>query len=317
MRAERGFGLLELLLAMALGSLTCLAALSLLEAAARSMRSVDATSSAVESGEVAASVMASSLGSVRPGLCGGAASWRNHLSVQDPSWWATVRSGSRVYGASEAASGTAFGPSAARRVTGTHAVDVFRFERDSGELLQQDSPSSELRVSSIQGYAVGDVAVVCSPVSSDVFMVTGRALGRLHHASGSINAYGQSNCSSSFHEASFCAGSERCVAGGDGCSAAVAFQLGRVRGERWYIGWNSSGERSLYMAELENDGPGATPTAVRPVEIVPGVSSLMLSRFDGGVWSPVTGALGPGPLMVTLEVGEERKVRRVLRMGSS
>ena len=321
---ERGFGLLEMLFALALGSFVCLGAMGLLDASTRSLRSSEAAMNSLQAQQVALGSLGSSLGRVRGNVCGSGATWRNHLAVGDSSWWARVRSGSFVYSASESSPGTLFGTSASRRVAGTAAIDVFYFERDPGDLLSQDAPAAELRVSSIQGYAVGDVAVVCSPVSTDIFMVSGKALGRLLHDATSVNGFGLRNCAGSFFEGNECTGELRCVAGrvsGTVCPLAselVGRRLGHVRGERWYIGVNSTGERALYVAELENNGVSLVPTAVRPNEIVAGIRDLTVSTSAGVGWAGATSgplALDGSAVQLALQLEDGRWIRKFLSLG--
>lgn len=324
MRSEHGFGLMEMLFGLALASFVCLGALSLLDASSRSLRASDSSLSSLEAQHVALSSLGSSLGRVRLNVCGARSVWRNHLALSDVSWWSRVRLGSYVYGGGEAAPGTLFGTSAARRVAGTAALDVYYFERDAGDVVSQDSPSGELRVSSVAGYAVGDVAVVCSPSSADVFMVTGKSLGRLQHDAVVSNGFGLRNCSSGFFAESGCIGLERCVAGrssGAACPLAsemVGARLGHVRAERWYVGMNASGERALYMAELENVGVSSTPTAVRPSEIVSGVSDLALSVSSGVGWSSVSSGSLPldgSTVQVAFQLADGSWVRKFVRLG--
>ena len=323
MSSERGFGLMEMLFGLALASFVCLGALSLLDASARSLRASDRALASLEARQVALSSLSASLSRVRSNLCGSAAVWRNHLVLSDASWWSRAQLGSYVYSASETSPGTLFGTAAARRVSGTAALDLYYFERDEGDLLSQDSPSAELRVSSIQGYAAGDVAVVCSPSSVDVFMVSGKSLGRLLHDSAVVNGFGLRNCSESFFAANSCAGLPRCVAGrvsGVACSLPseiVGARLGHVRAERWYIGMNASGERALYLAELENFGVSSAPTAVRPSEIISGVSDLALSVSSGVGWSVTSGALplDGSAVQVSLKLSDGSWVRKFVPLG--
>lgn len=322
--SERGFGLLEMLFALALGSFVCLGALGLLDASARSLRASETALASLETQQVALGSLGTSLRRARGNLCGSGAVWRNHLVLSDSSWWSRVRSGSYVYALSEAAPGTAFGVTAARRVAGTAAIDVFYVERNGGDLVSQEAPAAELRVSSIQDYSAGDVAVVCSPASTDVFMVTGTPLGRLLHDATTVNALGLRNCGGSFFGGDACTGAPRCVAGrvsGAGCplpSELVASVLGHVRGERWYIGFNASGEKALYMAQLENTGVSGTPTAVRPNEIVSGVNELAFFTSRVGGWAPLGSAAVPvdgSAIQVALRLADGRWMRRFVEVG--
>jgi type IV pilus assembly protein PilW len=298
-RRQRGFSLIELMIAMLLGLLVVGAAGAVFLSNKRVYGTSETLGRIQENQRAAFEIMSRDLREAGGNPCSNSSVVVNQLKAGDPAanaWWASFAGGLRGYGGSQAAPGTtsaASGGSAGQRVQGTDAIDVdLANSPDDIRVTSHQTPSADLTVNTLGDIASGDILMVCNMDYAFIFQATDATGTTIKHAAGGGST---GNCTGSFEYERNCAsatGIGYCLQVPDAAASYPSCDrfgtepaiVSRVATSRWYIGFNDRGGKSLYRATVVNKTATATPDVVTPEEIAEGVSGMTLAYLNGGAW---------------------------------
>ncbi len=239
--AQRGFTLIELMIAMVIGLVVTGAAIGIFLSNQKIYRSSEAMSRMQENMRTAYDLLARDLRVAGGNACNTRAV-SNALTIGTGEWWGQLSDwGNAVKGYSTTTAlgtgGPAFGTIAGTRLAGTAAVDLFS-GGDEVASVSADTGAQFILNRSNANFASGDVMVVCDTNRSMVFNATSVAGTAVTHPSTMTFA----------------------------ANAAVA----RFNAARWYVGTNAAGNPALFRVRAY----GGTS---KQEEVVEGVSALSLT----------------------------------------
>lgn len=303
-----GFSMVEVMLALLLGTFLVLTAASVFVSSRRTMDSSNALSSVQEGSRIAYEMLGRDLREAGGNPCSASAEVGNILNSRGSGWWSKFSNGIAGYGGSDPTPGTEFGTAPGQRTPGTDAVDVFTAlgggSAEARVIAKMLQPSANIQVSSSASFANNDIVMVCDPTVAYIFQVT-QVQGpgtSLQHNSGNGSP---GNCTKDF-TSEFVA----CNNSGVGYLFEKNAMVAKLSSARWYVGANNRGGSSLYRADMNNTGSGATPTTVSPVEVAADVTDLQMDYL-------VTGASAFVPAASVTDWGQVRAVRARLILSAS
>jgi len=294
-----GFSLIELMVAILLGTLVIAAAGGVFISNKRVYSASETLGRIQENTRAAFEIMSRDIREAGGNPCGSATVPVNILEGANDIYWDRFADGVTGYDGGNALPATVTGTAAGNRLAGTDAIEIHSSLNGGVRVLEHDGPSANLRVSSIDGFVDGDVLLVCNVSQSFIFQVTGfSAAGGVsiqHNAGGGTSL----NCSQTFQ-----------VFDGDadtdcspGASSSVDYCFSALPGTnpqcdfgsvspayvvrpgsiQWYVGNNGRGGTSLYRAIVVNRSGTATPNVVLARdEIVEGVQAMGITYLERG-----------------------------------
>lgn len=290
LRPAAGFGLVELMVAMALGLLVVGGAVALLLSTRQANGSTDNLSRMAESVRTSHDLITRELREAGTTPCDAQQQVANVLGNgqgSSPTWWAAWGEAVRGYTGSLTFPAAATGTATAERVAGTAAV-LLRAGSALDALTVTAHNTATLTFSTSvanHGLAVGDLVMVCDFRQAAVLQVTAvnLASGSFSHTTGSGSP---GNCSSGLGLPVACSPASASV-----YQFPAGALVGRFNVVGWYIGNNGrsdSGGRSLFRA-----------TRLGAEEVADGVRDLQLRFLVSGAtdyvaadsvadWSAVT-----------------------------
>jgi type IV pilus assembly protein PilW len=247
MRKSAGFGLVEMMVALALGLLVVGGATVLLLATRQSNGSTDNLSRVQESVRTSYDLMARELREAGATPCDSqllVANVLNNAQGATPTWWAVWSEPLRGFGGADDFDGVAFGTGTAARVAGTQAVAVrYGAALDNLSVTTHDTAAKTITVNvNNHSSAAGDLLMVCNYKQAAIFQATAANIANgtfVHNNSGSAPG----NCSSGLGLPTLC------TSGGNAFQFSAGSLVGRYTASGWYIGHNGrtdGGGRSLY-----------------------------------------------------------------------
>lgn len=259
---DRGFSLIELMIALVLGLLVSAAALNVFISNRETFRVVENLSRIQESARVAFELMTRDLRETGGVPCGRGLLPVNVLDSTE--WWATWGDGITAFDNGALAGSTA----------GTDALQSVS-SLDAGLAVSaHDTGTATITLNTaVHGLAVGDIVMACDFTQFSLFQVSavaGAAIGHNEALAGQV----PSNCIDRLGNGSDCAG-----------GAGVLYQYGRnsvvarLRSVRWFVDDNGTGTRSLYRQTLATDGISAGPVTQ---EVAEGVQDMQLTYLQRG-----------------------------------
>jgi type IV pilus assembly protein PilW len=288
--AQRGFSLIELMIALLLGLLVTAAAGGVFMSNKRVYAATETLGRIQENSRVAFELMSRDVREAGGNPCSSAATVVSQLTTGSNGWWTGYADGLEGFEGTVAMPATAIGTGVGQRVTGTDAIQLHLARDGAVRVTDHDTPSAVLSVSDAAGINVNDILLICNMNYAFVFQVTGLPSGKIQHAGGT-----SLNCSQEFQferpedgscwtgasaDAGYCFTEDDspCDAG----SFAPAF-LARVNSMQWYVGNNDRGGTSLFRARVVNAGATETPTVQGArEEIVEGVEDMQLEYLEAG-----------------------------------
>lgn len=169
-RRERGFSLVEMMVALALGLFIVGGAVAIFLGTRQASRTTDNMSRLQESARFAFELMSREFREAGNTPCG---SWLAITSiVPGTDWWATWTQGAQGYGGSTEFPGVAFGSTTGARVAGTDAVEL-RSTQGGIEAVAERGGSTELKLKSsgASELKAGDIALACDYRKGQIFKV--------------------------------------------------------------------------------------------------------------------------------------------------
>jgi type IV pilus assembly protein PilW len=277
---QRGFTLVELMIAITLGLIVLAGVIGVLLANRESYRTSEALGRMQENARFTFEVLGRSIRAAGGNPCGGN-KVANVLNKQSTDWWANWGNNAvRGYEANDAQFPQQVGSGVAQRVAGTDALILMSGALDEGVVITDQNPTSaEFKVNTTQhGLADGDIVMACDNDHAAIFQVTNVQNNvTIVHNTGAGNP---GNCSKDLSfDLSFPNNCNDKTCGNNDCySFAGNGFLAKLSAEAWYIGNNSRRGRSLYRIYLA--GSGNNPTA--PEEVVPDVRDMQLAYLASG-----------------------------------
>lgn len=268
----RGFGIVELMVAMALGLFLVGGAISVFVTNQQAYRTTEQLSRMQESGRTAVELMSREVREAGGNPCGSRMPTANVVNPPTP-WWGNWADGIRGYDGDVDANGIAFGTDEGERIEGTDAVFlVFGNSNSSVRIASHDPNSAQFKVNTNgHGLTDGEIVMVCNYERAAIMQLTNVSTTNptLVHNTGTGTP---GNCTKALGTPVVC----------DNTPAASWYTfrdglLMRLTSEIWYVGANSRGGRSLYRARLFNNA--GVPGTVSE-EIAEGVTNLQMTYLQ-------------------------------------
>jgi type IV pilus assembly protein PilW len=268
-RLNRGFSLVELMVAMVLGLVVIGGVISVMLANKRSYRANEGLSQIQESARTAYELIARDIRQTGGTGCDNASRMSNALTNAGAWWqtWASVQG----FDSSQTDTAVANGTTLALRVAGTDSIHMHSIEGGGFPVNVHDAGARTISLSNATATSLttSDVLVICDFDHAALFRA-----GVYTGGTTTINYSVAGNCSSGLGFPVNCDGS---------IGNVYAFPrnawVGRVSAVDWYIGNNdrpADGGRSLYRRRL---GPGGVLTTE---EVVAGVTNMQITFGRNG-----------------------------------
>jgi len=287
---SRGMSLVELMLALLLGTLVVASAIGIFLANRNTMATSQGLGQMQQNMQVALELLGRELRQAGGNPCNRhlplaniihapASRWWTHLaSTQNPdnTWNAPWRNTLRGLTTAEFATGTGAGA----RVAGSDAIEVLAADTKTATVVSYDGTRFILNTSA-HGFTSGNLLLVCGPRQASLFQAMVSGANITHPADGM-------NCSGNL--------------GLPGGCSSVPFiyaphaQITRWNPQRWYLGHNGRGGTSLYQMSLDGNGQGVTRqemvediTALEFRYLLAGASEYVPLPAVAGNWAAVIG----------------------------
>ncbi len=268
MNRQKGLTLIEIMIALTIGSFVIAAAIQILSSSKQNYRMIESLSRMQEDARFVTETLAFDLRMTGYQVCGDTPGKANVINGGEASWYLDAF-GSTLIGY-ESGAGVSDIPAtgAGSLVAGTDAVALKTIGLQNTYYVQSHNPSSAvINLNRTSDFVAGDLAVICDENQTSLFQVstdTGASDALVHNTGGSESP---GNCTKKL---------------GASCSEPSAeytfgsnAQVFRINSILYYIGLGDDGVTpSLYRAELEPDGSGSL--AVTPQLLVPDVADMQL-----------------------------------------
>jgi type IV pilus assembly protein PilW len=281
-RRQRGFSLVELMVALVLGLLVIGGVGGVFLSQRELYRQNENLARMQESARYAFEVMARSLREAGGNLCV-ASKVANVLNNASSNWWSNWGEGIHGYEGDNNLFPKAFGTGRAERVSGTDAVVVWSGTLNEGLVITDHNPTSaQFKVNTTRhGLEDGDIVMACDNNDhAAIFQVTNANSSNVtivHNTGASVSP---GNCSQylGYPVPPNCGQPP-----GNPDPPSYTFGNGgfisKLAAYAWYIGYNGRGGRSLYRLKLQNNSGAAGGTAE---EVAEGVSDLQIQYLIAG-----------------------------------
>ena len=277
-RVARGFGLVEIMVALVLGLLVVAAAGTAFIATRQTSTTTDSMSRMQESVRTAAELLSREIRASRGNPCDAQVPMANVLNNASTAWWADWGTPVMGYGSADAFPGAAIGSATGDRVTGTEALQLKYVDSLSDlTITAHNNGAANFTVNPLaHGVRTGDILVACNYDHGAIFQATNavEASGLIVH---SMAAATPGNCSLGLGFPTECSN-----ASGNAYQFPAGSKMGRFIASGWYIGNNGrpeTGGRSLYRV---------TPTGAQ--EVAEGVRDMQVTYLLNGASSYVSAA---------------------------
>lgn len=290
----RGFTLVELMIALALGLIISAAALTLFTTSRQTYVASESLGRVQENGRMAFELMARDVREAAGNACGDMRqlTLANVLKNPAAAWHLDWAGGIRGYDGDEAFPGSPFGTAARDRAAGTDAIEL-KSAVSSGITIVPDlsATSAEVKVNTTShGLTTGDIVMACDPAHSAIFQVTAANASNVtigHNAGGSVSP--GNRCKGLGGDESVPCSAPNGIAYSFGCAHGDASNCGasqrwsasiaKLSATRWYVGHNGRGGRSLYQVRMANSG-GTLVAQIN--EIAEGVVDMQIDYLLDG-----------------------------------
>ncbi|PKM06656.1 MAG: Tfp pilus assembly protein PilW [Gammaproteobacteria bacterium HGW-Gammaproteobacteria-4] len=272
----RGFSLVELMVAMVLGLLVSGSAVGIFISNRQANRATDSLSRIQENARTAFELMARDVREAGGNPCSRSIPPISVLNGAAGVWWQSFNSPLFGYESDQPFLDAGFGAGNGQRQNGIgDAIEIKSAASNGATVVMHNGVSATFQLNTVDhGLSPGDIAMVCDNKRSTIFQVSNSNPGtnaQVNHNSGAVVTPG--NCRNLL--------GAPCTAPASG--AGYTFQgngtIAQLRAERWFIGNNPRGGRSLYAGVVRNTG-GAVGVANE--EIVEGVTNMQLTYLVAG-----------------------------------
>lgn len=298
----RGLTLIELMIAIVLGLLISIVAITVLFTNRQVYASTENLGRIQENTRTAFELMARDVREAAGNACERDLPVVNVLQNSTTNWWTDFTGGVTGYDGSTAFPDAAFGAAGSignLRVAGTDAIDL-KSAVASGITIEDHQPASaDFKLNTTaHGISPGDVVMACDFDHAAIFQVTNSNPGTnpnvVHNTGGSVSPGNSTNClsmSGACSPTGYVFGCKGGEAPPSGCAPADRWpaQIAKLRMTRWYVGHNPRGRQSLYQTTIQNGG--GVLSAVNN-EVVEGVRDMQLTYLVDGTGEYVDAAPG-------------------------
>lgn len=287
---QRGFSLVELMIALLLGTLVIAAAGGIFIANRQTFRSTDNLGRVQEGMRTSFELMARDIREAAGNPCSNSVPLANVINTPTSRWWTSLQNwgvGMRGYASNAAFADAGFGTGAAQRLAGTEAIELFASETPVRMVTAHNAAGAVFTLSSADGFSSGDIALVCSPRQAAIFQIALITGNTVSHAAGGTSI----NCTANLGVPVSCGG---------GMSYEFSTPntvLARMHASRWYVANNPAGRPSLYQQRLAGG-------AVTAQEVVEGVRNLTFTYLlrDGTSYVNAAGVGGAWDQVVSVRI---------------
>ena len=262
--AQKGFSLVELMIALLLGTLIIAAAGGIFLTNRQTFRSTDNLGRVQEGMRTAFELMARDIREASGNPCSNSVPLANVINGPAARWWTNLQNwggGITGYTGGEAFADAGFGTAAGQRLQNTDAIELFASETPVRMVTAHAPASATFTLgTATHGFAAGDLALACSPRQAALFQISAVSGANISHGVGGTPG----NCTSALGVPVNC---------GSGNSYEFSIPntvLARVHAVRWYVANNAAGRPALYQQRLASG-------AVTTQEVVEGVRDLELT----------------------------------------
>lgn len=268
---QRGFSLIELMIALALGLVVILGAVTVFLSNKQSYRTNLALGQVQENARVAFDLIARDVRQAGLTGCGNLGRVGNLLNNGTAAggtvaWWADFGNAIRGYDGGTDDPAVTSGTSSAQRVSTASSLTVIGAALSGTSIAAYDASAYSFTLTGGNpGIQAGDVVLVCDPDHAVIAQVSSIASGALVVNTGT-SAPG--NCSRGLGFPT------TCTTAGNPYAFVRNSQIAPMSATDWYIGNNPIGGRSLYRRTLVNVAAEPTPTSQ---EMVRNVTDLQLT----------------------------------------
>lgn len=314
-----GISLVEVMVALALGLIVSVGALSLMLGNRQSYRTTEALARVQEATRITFDLMSRDLRAAGINACSGGVRVMNLLA--DPAaptrWWTSWNGGLRGFDNTGAAGAVDFGSETERRVANTDMIELMHASTNAFPVKVHNASAAEATLAGLtvparsialekpggQGHSfvAGDLLVVCDYEDTTLFQVTGvnADANSVSHASRTDVAVTPGNCANTMGFRPLCTS-----------TVTRSFQPGsqvmRFEPVAWFVGNNGrtgseSSPTSLYRIRVVNDGAGNAAPMVE--EVVEGVRNMQLRyMYDREDEYKLAGAVADWRLVTGVEI---------------
>ena len=267
----RGLSLVELMVAMLIGMVVIASASAIFISNRQTYRATESMGRVQESGRIAFELMARDVREAGGNPCGKDLPMANVINGAAATWWSNWANGIVGYDGAQAAAGLATGTAAGQRIAGTDAIELKSGDNASGVTVVDHNPTSAEFHLNTANHTLddNDIVMVCDFRQATIMQVTNASPGTnsnvVHNPGG---GFSPGNCSKGLGFPTDCGSVNGTRYQYDANSMIV-----RLHAVRWYIGSDGNGGRSLFRAQLTNNGAAVVVT---PQEIATGVRDMRL-----------------------------------------
>lgn len=272
-RLAHGLSLIELMIAVALGTLVVMAAMTIFASNKAAYRSTDSLGVVQETARTAFELMSRDIREGAGNPCNFNLGIANVVNTNSSSWWSNFTDWGttvRGYDSTVAFPDQAFGTATGVRLTGTDAIQLISGDNNVSTISAHNTGGTFTVNRADHGITAGDLLLVCNSARAAVFQASG--------VSGTTISYGTTgtpgNCSINLGLQDI----------GEACSSrpTASFYsadqpsaIVRLNASRWFIANNPNGRPSLYHTRLA----GGTPATE---EVAEGVSAMTITYLENG-----------------------------------
>ncbi|MGO1069174.1 PilW family protein [Lysobacter sp. CA199] len=273
-RRSRGLSLIELMVALVLGLLLTMGALSIFLASRAAFRTTEDLSRVQEAARVAFELMARDVREAGGNQCPSSIRTSNIVAEREGAYWKNWNTVFRGFGGETAYSAPVqgFGDGEGARAAGTDGLEVHS-TKDLGVYLTaaMTAKDSALAINALPpSIRANDVLMVCDFRLVSLFKATAVAAGSVEHGRGG-------NCSAGFTRQVALACEDEKLPPEAWHLYGVNSVVARPRSVRWFVGNNGRGGKSLYRTVMHSDA--ATPGAD---EVAEGVEQMRIQYLVDG-----------------------------------
>ncbi|MEK7882378.1 PilW family protein [Methyloversatilis sp. NSM2] len=311
---QRGISLVEVMVALALGLIVSVGALSLMLGNRQSYRTTEALARVQEATRITFDLMSRDLRASGINACSGGVRVMNLLTNPTTRWWTDWSGGLRGFDNTDVSGAVAIGSGTGSRVANTDMIELMHGSTNALPVKVHNASAADATLAGLtvparsialekpggQGHSfvAGDLLVVCDYEDTTIFQATGvnADANSVAHASVTDSPGTPGNCANTLGFRPSCASVVT-------RSFQPGSQLMRFEPVAWFVGNNGrtgseSSPTSLYRIRVVNDGAGNAGPVVE--EVVEGVRDMQLRymydrddeyRLAGTVadWRLVTG----------------------------
>lgn len=288
-RARRagGFTLIELMIAMILGLIVIAGVTSVFLAGQRSFRTNDALADVQDGSRIAFELMSRDIREAGQTGCNTASNrvsnvLNNKNNAAD--WWANWNNALVGYGGANSSAtdgdvdqadpAVTTGTGVGQRVAGTDSVEILSAGNLPLSINSDKEPAANFKITEpTPDLASGEIIIVCDPDHAAIVQISNYNNNNVTVVHDIGNVVTPGNCSKGLGFPTICTTNGNIYTFGNNSSVAA------LTASDWYIGYNSTGGKSLYRVTLTNNGTsGFGGTAAQ--EIVRNVTDMQITYLQ-------------------------------------